>query len=136
MKCKLFIIASLLLFASKDAISQHDSTSQFGCCETTEYGKEPEYPGGETVLYDYIRSNVKRPVGEGYDQITGIVYVGFVIEKDGSIGSVVVKKGLHPDFDKEAIRLIKSMPRWTPGENCCGVPVRISYIMPVKFNLE
>ncbi len=66
--------------------------------------------------------------------IQGLVNVSFVVEKDGSISGAKVTRGVDPSLDKEALRIIRSMPRWTPGKQD-GKPVRVKYTIPVRFKL-
>jgi len=93
----------------------------------------PQFPGGDAELMKYIQSHLQYPSVE--DNITGHVVVQFVVMKDGSIGKVKVVRSLHPDFDKEAIRVIKSLPAFIPGEQK-GEPVNVWYTLPVNFRLK
>lgn len=92
----------------------------------------PVFPGGEAALQKYLSENLKHP--ETCLECKGVVYITFVIEKDGIITGVKVAKGLtgHPEFDREAIRLIKAMPRWTPAK-MNGRPVACTMTQPVRF---
>lgn len=94
----------------------------------------PEFPGGEQGLRNYIRQCIIYPVYAEINGIQGRVYVTFVIEKDGSVGKVNVARGVDPVLDAEAVRIVKSMPQWTPGYDD-GVPVRVSYTVPINFIL-
>ncbi|MBQ6080741.1 MAG: energy transducer TonB [Muribaculaceae bacterium] len=90
----------------------------------------PHFPGGEAALLKYIMSHVNYP--EGSD-LEGVVILQFVVKTDGSIGEVKVLRGLDPAFDQEAIRLVKSLPNFTPGRQN-GQPVAVWYTLPVRFN--
>ena len=90
----------------------------------------PQFPGGEAALLKYIMSHVNYP--EGSD-LEGVVILQFVVKTDGSIGEVKVLRGLDPAFDQEAIRLVKSLPNFTPGRQN-GQPVAVWYTLPVRFN--
>lgn len=90
----------------------------------------PQFPGGEAALLKYIMSHVNYP--EGSD-LEGVVILQFVVKTDGSIGEVKVLRGLDPVFDQEAIRLVKSLPNFTPGRQN-GQPVAVWYTLPVRFN--
>ena len=83
-------------------------------------------------LNEYIKNNLKYPADAFNKGIQGTVYVLFVVEKDGSITNVKIRKGIHPDLDKEAIRVISNMPNWEPGKNK-GVIVRTKNEKPVHF---
>ncbi|MGL4291968.1 MAG: energy transducer TonB [Bacteroidales bacterium] len=95
----------------------------------------PMFPGGESALLGYIGKSVKYPVIAQENGIQGRVIVSFVIERDGSVADAVVVRGVDPSLDKEAIRVVKSMPKWTPGKQR-GKPVRVKYTLPVTFRLQ
>ena len=96
----------------------------------------PEFPGGQQALFKYLAENVKYPVIAQENGIQGRVICQFVINKDGSIVDVVaVRSSGEPSLDKEAIRVIKSMPKWKPGKQR-GKPVRVKYTVPVNFRLQ
>ena len=94
----------------------------------------PEFPGGKKALYKFLSDNIKYPESAKKKKIQGTVWVSFIIEKDGSISHIKVEHGISPELDKEAIRVIKSMPRWKPA-TLRGKPVRIVSLLPVKFSL-
>ncbi len=83
----------------------------------------------------WISKNVKYPILAQENGIQGRVYIQFVIEKDGSITDVKVARGVDASLDKEAIRVIQSMPKWKPGKQR-GKPVRVSYTLPINFQLN
>ena len=95
----------------------------------------PEYPGGTTALFDFISKSVKYPEAAKEKGIEGKVYVQFVIEKDGSLSSFTVLRGVSDELDAEAIRVLKMMPKWKPGMND-GKPVRVQYTIPFYFKLN
>lgn len=95
----------------------------------------PAFIGGDQALFNYIKKNVKYPKKARKEEIQGKVYVSFVIEKDGAISDVLIKKGVHELLDEEAMRVIKSMPKWTPGTQG-GKPVRVQFVMPISFSLK
>ena len=96
----------------------------------------PEFPGGQQALFKYLSENVKYPVIAQENGIQGRVICQFVVNKDGSIVDVeVVRSGGDPSLDKEAGRVIKSMPKWKPGKKR-GKPVRVKYTVPVNFKLQ
>jgi len=98
--------------------------------------KMPEFPGGQQALFKYLSENVKYPVIAQENGIQGRVICQFVVNKDGSIVDVeVVRSGGDPSLDKEAIRVIKSMPKWKPGKQR-GKAVRVKYTVPVNFKLQ
>lgn len=96
----------------------------------------PEFPGGQQALFKYLAENVKYPVIAQENGIQGRVICQFVVNKDGSIVDVeAVRSSGEPSLDKEAIRVIKSMPKWKPGKQR-GKPVRVKYTVPVNFRLQ
>ena len=96
----------------------------------------PEFPGGQQALFKYLSENVKYPVIAQENGIQGRVICQFVVNKDGKIVDVeVVRSGGDPSLDKEAIRVIKSMPPWKPGKQR-GKAVRVKYTVPVNFRLQ
>ena len=92
----------------------------------------PTFPGD---INKWLGKNVKYPVIAQENNIQGRVTVQFVIEKDGSITDVKVLRGVDPSLDKEAVRVVKSMPKWKPGKQR-GKPVRVSYTVPINFRLQ
>lgn len=97
--------------------------------------QQPLFPGGPTALMKYLSENTKYPVVAQENGVQGRVTVQFVVEKDGSISDVHVLRGVDPSLDKEAVRVVKSMPRWTPGKQN-GITVRVNYRVPVLFRLQ
>lgn len=95
----------------------------------------PSFPGGQSAMMSYLSKSIKYPLVAEENGIQGRVIVSFVVEKDGSISSVKVTHGVDPSLDKEAVRVVKSMPRWTPGR-IDGKPVRVKYTVPVAFRLS
>ncbi len=96
---------------------------------------DPEFPGGMEALYKYLRDNIKYPQLARDNNITGKVYVTFVVERDGSIANPRVLKDIGGGCGAEAIRVVKSMPKWTPGKQR-GKNVRVQYNLPVNFSLH
>ena len=94
----------------------------------------PQFPGGESALMEYVSKNVVYPEEAKEKEIQGRVFIGFVVEKDGSIGEVKVLRGIGGGCDEEAVRVIKGMPKWKPGMQK-GKPVRVSYQIPIMFKL-
>ena len=95
----------------------------------------PSFPGGPSALMQYLNSNIKYPVVAEENGVQGRVVCTFVVEKDGSITDVRVVKSVDPSLDKEAMRVVKSMPKWIPGKQN-GSAVRVKYTVPVTFRLQ
>ena len=96
--------------------------------------QKPSFPGGESAMYKWLQDNIIYPAAASEEGVQGKVTVQFIVEKDGSITHVQVVRGNHPALDAEAARVIRKMPRWTPGRNN-GQPVRVTYHLPVQFKL-
>ncbi|NLL27453.1 MAG: energy transducer TonB [Bacteroidales bacterium] len=94
--------------------------------------KQPEFPGGESALIEYINKNISYPQQARDKNIQGTVFVTFVIEANGSISNAKILKGIGGGCDEEAIRIVKNMPPWEPGKQR-GKPVRVQYNLPIKF---
>ena len=95
----------------------------------------PSFPGGQGALLEYLASHVKYPVVAQENGVQGRVVVSFVVERDGSITDVRVVRSVDPSLDREAQRVVSSMPRWTPGKQN-GSAVRVKYNVPVMFKLQ
>ena len=93
----------------------------------------PSFPGGN--VSKWIAKNVKYPVLAMENGIQGKVFIQFVIERDGSITDVKVVRGVDASLDKEAVRVVQSMPKWKPGKQR-GKPVRVAYTLPINFQLS
>ena len=94
----------------------------------------PEFKGN---INEYLSNNIKYPKKEQKNNITGTVYIKFIIERDGSISNVTVLKGVSggPGLDAEAVSVISNMPKWRPGMQN-GQAVRVSYNIPIRFTLQ
>lgn len=96
---------------------------------------DPEFPGGLDALAQYLAKNIQYPDLARQNNITGRVYVTFVVEKDGSVGQVKVLRDIGGGCGAEAMRVVKSMPKWKPGKQR-GKPVRTQFNLPVNFDLN
>jgi len=95
----------------------------------------PEFPGGDLGLMKYIKKNVNYPkIAKEYN-ITGKVYISFIVDKIGSVTNVKVVRGVDKDLDAEAVRVIKSLPKYKPGKQR-GKPARVMFTVPVNFTLN
>lgn len=95
----------------------------------------PQFPGGQIAMMKYIMENMKYPKQAMKEGIQGRVTVRFIVEKDGSISDVRPILSVHPLLNKEAVRVVESMPKWTPGKQN-GKPVRVRFNLPVMFKLN
>lgn len=95
---------------------------------------QPEFPGGNDAITSWIAKNTTYPEIAKDNGITGKVFVQFVIGKDGSVTNVQVMRAVDPYLDKEAVRVVQSMPKWKPGKQR-GKPVKVSFQVPINFKL-
>lgn len=96
---------------------------------------KPEFPGGEAELHKWLASHVDYPTMAAEEGIEGRVMVKFLVTEDGSVSNVQIHRGKHPLLDKEALRVVKSLPKFKPGNNN-GHPVRVWYAVPINFKLS
>ncbi|MDY5814325.1 MAG: energy transducer TonB [Bacteroides sp.] len=95
----------------------------------------PEFPGGQAALMQYLAKNIKYPTISQENGTQGRVIVQFVVNKDGGIVDAKVVRSVDPYLDKEALRVVGTMPKWTPGKQR-NKPVRVKYTLPVMFRLQ
>ena len=103
--------------------------------EIDKVDEKPSFPGGESAMKSYLNSNVKYPAAAQENGIQGRVIVQFIIEKDGSISDVKISRSVDPSLDREALRVVKAMPKWNPGK-LNGTVVRVKSEVPVAFGLR
>ncbi|MDD4108524.1 MAG: M56 family metallopeptidase [Prolixibacteraceae bacterium] len=119
---------------SKDAIVQENKIPEgedvFFVVE-----KMPEFPGGDEALRQFITNNISYPELAKDSDIQGKVYVTFVVSKDGSVANAKIARGVDPLLDREALRVVNSLPSWTPGYQN-EKPVNVSYTVPINFVLD
>lgn len=96
--------------------------------------QQAEFPDGNAALMKWISNNLRYPEAAKQNDIQGRVIVKFVVEKDGSIGAATIAKGVDSDIDREALRIVKKMPRWKPARTN-GQAVRSYFTIPVTFRL-
>jgi len=108
----------------KDTINVYDVVEQMPC-----------FPGGQGRLLEFIEENMQYPKKCAEKGIYGRVIVAFVVERSGQLSNIRVVKSVHRALDKEALRIVKLMPRWIPGEQN-GVTVRVKYIIPIRFSVK
>ena len=95
----------------------------------------PEFPGGQIELMKFLQKNIKYPTISQENGVQGRVIVQFVVNRDGSIVDTQVMRGVDPYLDKEALRVVSTMPKWKPGKQR-GKPVRTRFTLPVQFRLQ
>jgi periplasmic protein TonB len=131
MKLFRFLLVFLVFaFASQNSFAQADVSEKDEIYTVLDH--QPEFPGGTMAMYRYLAENIKYPSSARGNRVTGKVMVKFVVEKDGSIDKVIVLKSLESACDQEAIRLVKSMPKWNPG-SVNGIKKRAYFQIPIIF---
>ena len=95
----------------------------------------PSFPGGPKAMFDYLEEHIQYPKEMEETCVQGRVIVSFIVEKDGSITAPTVSKSVYPALDQEALRVVRSMPKWTPGSQH-GIRVRVKSVIPVTFRLQ
>ncbi|MFO7880010.1 MAG: TonB family protein [Bacteroidales bacterium] len=139
----LFLIISLAGFSQEDQNKKTENNLQDTAAGTLpdgvytlkEVDEAPSYPGGIPALRQYMSANTKYPEKAQSDTIGGRVIVSFVVSPDGEITNTRVERSAHPLLDKEALRVVKSMPRWEPGKKD-GKAVPVMYGVPFYFSLK
>ena len=108
----------------KDTINVYDCVEQM-----------PSFPGGSQKLKEFIEENLRYPKELEETCVQGRVIVRFIVERNGKLSNVKVVKSVHPALDKEALRIVKLMPRWIPGRQN-GITVRVKCYIPIIFRLK
>lgn len=119
-----------LIFSQQDSTTKIEDPIFDGVAETM-----PEFPGGERAMMNFIVKNIQYPSTAIEEGISGKVYIRFVVGKDGSITDARVVRGVSSALDNEALRVIRMMPKWTPGTQL-GKPVRVMFTLPINFSLK
>ena len=142
MQNKLFYLLLLMFFLSQNVWCQDVNRSgadskSINLDETKVYDiveQMPSFKGGDAALMEWLSRNIKYPVMAEENGIQGRVVATFVVERDGSITNVKIVKSVESSLDKEAVRVLMSMPKWIPGKQS-GQDVRVRYTVPVTFRL-
>ena len=95
----------------------------------------PEYPGGMDALKQLLVDNVKYPEQAKKDNVEGKVYVTFIVDENGNVQDEKIARGVNPELDAEALRVVRLMPQWTPGKED-GKTVKVSFTLPIQFALS
>ena len=139
MKKRLFCLVVLVLSlsaAARVSAAVNDTIDEYSGPVYVVVEQMPEFPGGNEALNQYIANNLLYPAIAKENGIQGRVICQFIVERDGAISDVVVVRSSgEVSLDKEAVRLIKSMPRWRPGRTQ-GKMVRVKYTVPINFRLK
>jgi protein TonB len=95
----------------------------------------PKFPGGDSSMFKFIKENLKFPYADDKKLIKKFVYISFTIDKDGSVVDVKLLKGVQPDWDAEALRVVRLMPKWIPGTQN-GRSVKVQFNLPIAFRVD
>lgn len=101
-----------------------------------EVANMPQYVGGMDALVAFLVKNIQYPEKAKKDTVTGVVYVNFIVETDGAVSHVKITRGIGSGCDEEAVRVVSMMPKWKPGSEKDGKPVRVAFALPIKFTLD
>ena len=102
----------------------------------TKPAKMPEFPGGPEALRKFLEINIRYPREAQIGKIQGKVFVIFIVAEDGTVTNPKIVKGVHELLDDEAMRLVKIMPAFIPGQNESGAPIKVSFTLPITFKLQ
>ena len=127
--CAMAVMCLVTANAQKTVVSQ-SSQSVYDEVEVM-----PEFPGGMQAMIEYLYTNIKYPKDAIKQEVGGRVMVMFVVETDGSLSNVRVARKVFPSLDAEAVRVVKSMPKWKPGKEK-GRSVRVNFTMPIVFSVK
>lgn len=128
------LVALLIIMVS--AVSENIAYSQNTDSDVyTVVEVAPVYIGGQTAMIQFLSKNLQYPAEAMAKNVQGTVYVSFIVEKDGSISNVVLKRDIGSGCGEEAVRVVKMMPKWMPGKQK-GKEVRTQFILPVSFKLN
>ena len=132
---KLILMTVMAVFCLTTASAQKTVVSQKNQKVYEVVDQMPEFPGGMMAMMEFLQDNMKYPADAEKQKVQGKVMVSFIVETDGSISDVKVMKNVFPSLDAEAIRVVKAMPRWTPGKQK-GKVVRVHFSLPITYRLK
>ena len=141
---KSILLCSIIIFFTQCSSSQQTPKTpidkviwdnEIGDSVHTVADEWQQFPGGDKALYTFIANEINYPLYAKRQDIEGKIYIQFVVTKEGNIADVVVAKGIERGCDQEAIRVIKSLPRWIPGK-INRIPVNVRVQIPIVFKLQ
>lgn len=130
--CFLFLLLTQCLFSQ---VVEEEMPSKTEKAIFTYVENMPMFPGGEPALLKYLSSNLNYPEDARYKKNQGLVILKFVVNTDGSLSDIEVLRSVKGGCDEEAIRVVKTMPKWIPGKEK-GEIVNVYYTLPIKFKIE
>ena len=132
---KIILMSMMAVLCLMTASAQKTVVSQSNQNLYDQVEQMPEFPGGMPAMIDFLQTNLKYPEDAIKQKVSGRVMVMFVVETDGSLSNVRVARKVFPSLDAEAVRVVKTMPKWKPGKEN-GRPVRVNFTLPVVFTLK
>ena len=132
---KMILLSMMAVLGLMTANAQKTVISQSNQSVYDQVEQMPEFPGGMPAMIEFLQTNIKYPKDAIKQQVGGRVMVMFVVETDGTLSNVRVAKKVFPSLDSEAVRVVKTMPKWKPGKEK-GRPVRVNFTLPVVFSLK
>lgn len=117
----------------QDSISNKNSKNEGKVQALMVCEEMPRFPGGLDAMIKFLKDNINYPEEARKNNIKGKVFLRFIIDQAGDVINVEVQKGVHPLLDAEAVRVVKMMPKWTPGKSD-GKTVNVYYVLPINFN--
>jgi TonB family protein len=128
---RLFLI--ILLISLHFLLSAQDTNSAYHSAQLYQVVEQmPQYPGGNDSMTDFIKNNLKYPDSIEAQHIGGRVVLGFIVNEDGNISDIAVRKSINPTLDTEAIRVVKLFPKFKPGKQQ-GRTVSVMFVLPIIF---
>lgn len=132
---KLILLSLMAVLGLMTVNAQKTVVSQSNQNVYDQVEEMPEFPGGMPAMIEFLQTNIKYPKDAIKQDVGGRVMVMFVVETDGSISNVRVARKVFPSLDKEAVRVVKAMPKWKPGKEK-GRAVRVNFTLPVVFSTK
>jgi len=126
----LFLLAFVKLSSAQAQTNNNELTDTVFVADVM-----PEYPGGNEEMARFIMKNIRYPEIAKDNGIKGKVIIEFVVDKDGYVADVTIKKGIGGGCDEEAMRIVKKMPQWKPATHN-GKPINVKMVLPINFSLH
>lgn len=134
MKSKIILLlATLFFFCGTTVFAQNANEDTSKVYEVVD--EMPSFTGGQNALMQFLANNVKYPTVAFENGVQGRVLVSFIVERDGSLSNVKVEHSVDPALDKEAVRVVKAMPKWQPGKQK-GSAIRVKFTVPIVFRMQ
>jgi TonB family protein len=129
------LIFLLSLFSTIISAQNTTSVKDNRVFQVVEVEQMPQFPGGDDAKLKFINSNLQYPAANREQGIQGRVWVNFIVTGDGTLRNIKIEKGLSPQLDAEALRIVSLFPQFTPGKHA-GLPVAVSYSQPIMFHIS